>query len=262
MTYSVIMPYFRRPDHLWNTLVSYRHHYRGRTDYEVLIVADPAGGHEDADALEAIMPCFRDIPCRVMESPAYGGVNPVIARNYAALGATGRYLVNTNPECFHRTNVLSQFDEILKGNAPKDWGPGHPLWNAPSAHNKYDAAVDCYIIPACENVEFKGRANEFKELEAAKHIQWYDHPHHNNRMLHWCTCLPRRLYMAIGGFDEQYHKHVGMDDDDFRTKIIALGIKVVQRQDIMVSHIDHERSHQDESKRAAALAYYREKWER
>lgn len=262
MKYSFIMPYFKRPDHLWNTLLSYRHHYRDRQDYEVIILPDLAGGKEDADTLAALMPNFRDLPIQVVESPGYGGVNPVLARNHGALIAKGNYLVNTNPEVFHKTNVLAQFDEIYSTAAPKDWGPRHPHWNVPSYQNKYNKSGEVYAVCCCENVSFQGRATRFEDLAAAKHIQWYDHPHHNARILHWCSCISRKLYMAIGGFDEQYHKLVGYDDDDFKTKILTLGMPVAFRTDVIVAHIDHDRSHQDETLRAKSLEYYRQKWER
>ena len=234
MKYSFILPYYRRLDHLWNTLLSYRNHYAGQNnDWEVVVVVDQAS--DDEEKLLEVLDSFQDLPICRMNSPVGNGINPVIARNAAAVSARGQYLVQTNPECMHKENVLTYFDQVLQ------------------------ADPETYIVCACEDVRLDGRAKAFRDLLEAKHLAWYDHPKHNARMLHWCSCLSRTQYMAVGGFDEYYHQLIGYDDNDFLQKIRHSGMRITYQEAPAVSHIHHEKMHENADFRPA-FDYYNSKW--
>ncbi len=238
MKYSIIMPYHKKRT-LHNTLLSYQHHYGSRNDYEILVMEDCkniADGDEHR-ALQVIVKDFSDkLNIRHIETHFENSYAPSRIFNMGADHAKGDFLVLTNPECFHQTNVLGQFDKILARD------PG------------------VYIVAACYNTDDNKLVRKFADFKPRMGI-WLQHSKHLNRGLHWCSVLAKPLFRKVEGFDEGYAEGFGREDVDFARTVKVKGIKVNAQDSIVVVHMNHP----DFSSRKHVLwarnkAYYDAKW--
>jgi len=216
MKYSVLMPYYMRSKLFLNTVVSLLHHYGGREDFEVIVIEDPKNSDEEKKALSCLPPFIK-----VVSSP-FRSLNPAQAFNMGAGLANGEFLVLTNPECFHQTNILSGLDR------------------------HFSIMRRQYVVCACMNIhEYQFGIKNFGELKYTP-LDWYQHTKHNNRLLHFCSALPKDLFLEIGGFDEEYKDGVCYEDADFREKLIKSGIPMTPDDDLVTLHLAHSRDYQNE----------------
>ena len=225
MKYTIIMPYLRRAVQLHNTLVSYRHYYRKRDDYRVVIGEDGKNVRDEAEhkALKELLVPFRQIRKIHMETNWPECYNPCRIFNRAARETKSDYIVLTTPEIFHAADILAGFDEVLKDTP------------------------DAYIVSACAN-GFKTVADyEIPKIESVDEFKysplwynpWRQHSEHNNRMFHWCACISRKQYETLGGFDEKYATVKGWEDYDWILRIKLAGIPIVVRDDLVTVHQWH-----------------------
>lgn len=216
MKYSIIIPYYKRRM-LHNTFVSYAHHYGNRDDYEVLVMEDykNANNNHDHHTLLNILLTFSDtVDARIIRTDFVDCYAPSRMFNLGVFEATGKYIILTNPECFHLTDVLGGFDKELSRD--------------PNA----------YIIAATFNASYGGLVAEFDDFKYMQ-LSWYQHSKHRPRGLHFCSVLSKEIYNSIGGFDEGYAPGFGREDVDFFRTIETKGIAVRMCDDIVVVHMNH-----------------------
>lgn len=218
MKYSIVMPYYHRPEQLHNTLLSYLHHYWHRSDFEILIVEDPKNRKEEkyhTAFLDVVNEFKEHLPLDIINC-SIRTINPGPLYNYVVGQSIGEFLVLTSPECFHLTNVLSGLDEEFAKNRAT------------------------YIVCACREIEQIGRRlADFNKL-TFKPISWYQHSVERDVKYHFCSALAYDYFVKIGGFDEDFASGLCFDDDDFRDRI-ALLLNVKCRDDLVVLHQAHER---------------------
>ena len=228
MKYSFIMPYYDRLEQFKNTLRSLIYHYEDRDDWEIVLVED---GKND-DGVWTALCCNYEVLIK-RELMARPCSNPAPMFNAGARVARGDHLVLTNPECLHVTNVLEEFDK-------------HP---------------DAYRIAACLAVE---SCSKFTTPDALQYKveKWYQHSFHRNRMLHFCSAIPRATWDEIGGFDEVYADGIASDDSDFRNRVAATGIEMLPVDDALVLHQKHRKLRPVGSARRLARnrKLYTERW--
>ena len=263
LKYSFIIPYWKRIERFNLSLMSYKHWYSGRPDVEFIVIEDGDNAEDRSEhkKLVNLLRKYSDaLRIRLVSVPEKKQLNPVISRNRASLeNAEGTILVHTSPEVFHKVDVLKGFDEEFKSNFPEGWGPKHPHWGVPSYQQKYRMVERLYVVCGCENVTVPSLdVGGFGDIKTV-HLHWLQHAS-NNRSFHFCSAISKKLYMAIGGFDEEYAKFCGYDDNDFVRKISTIQTKIVARDDLLVAHIDHERIHHDTRLTEMALNYYNNKW--
>lgn len=216
MKYSIIMPYYKRLDHLHNTLISFIHHYENRDDYEVVIAEDAKNAnymneHEDLVLLVKEFSEKIKIKHFITETKAY---NPAPFYNEAVRVAKGSFLIITNPECFHKSNILNGLD------------------------HSFEKDNDIYVVCACQSVNANLNIKKFEDLKYTFHM-WYQHSQHRNVMYHFCTAMSKENYEKLGGFDEEFGQGISCEDIDFIERIKKSSMKIVVRDDLLVYHINH-----------------------
>jgi hypothetical protein len=207
--YSILFPYLNRYNQLVKTLESFQTLYHGRNDFEVLVVLDNKCSIKEEDEINALsyyMGDFFPMLVTVNHTSVYDSST---AYNLGSSCAIGEFLVITNPECYHETNILKGLDE------------------------EFDKNKDVYVLCACKSLK---QDDSFE--------MWYHHSTHNPRMLHFCTAIKAENYEKIGGFNEEYDKGIGYNDDDFRERVKNEGIPFILRDDLIVDHLHHNRDHQ------------------
>jgi len=208
--YSIILPYYKRPE-LWHTLKSFANKYFERRDYEVIIVEDSKNANDSDHHFQMmdIIKCFEDRMIIKHYSDDKVSYNPSHKYNLGFQKATGDYIVLSSPEVWHESDVLGGFDETLAE---------HP---------------DSYVVCAC----MARRGDEF--------YQWYQHSKERNVMFHFCSVMSRQNFDKIGGFDERYCDGIGFDDEALLHRISSEGIPIITRDNLMVIHQEHERDYMD-----------------
>jgi len=220
--YSIVFPYYKRSSQLHNSLISFQHHYKDRNDYEVIVVED-IKNYNNAEEHEKLLKVLKFytqnadkvVNIKLIKSSFENCYNPAPLFNLGVKNASGEYLIITNPEIFHKDNILSACDDIL---------------------SKYD---DHYIVFSCLNVdEYPKSVSDFDEF-TFKPKMWYQHLKYRNALFHFCSCLSKRQYEEIGGFDEIYSLGIAYDDDDFRETINKAGIQFIATDSFLTLHQDH-----------------------
>lgn len=218
MKYSIIMPYHNRAGHLHSTLMSFRHHYKNRDDWEVIVVEDPKCVKNEAEhnKLVKVLSGFEDLPgiCTTRELKVCH--NPAPLYNRGVEVSSGKFLVITNPECFHPMDILSGLDKEFEKNE------------------------DAYVVCSCRNV--KARELFIKKYDdfMAKPLNWYQHTVHKPAYLHFCSSISRKMYDESGGFDDIFGEGYACEDVDFVVKIKRHGIPIIGNDSLMVYHLEHE----------------------
>lgn len=215
MKYSIIMPYFDRLAQLERTLISFGHHYHSRADYEIIVIED----RKNADGLNEMLGRFIHLPLRWFRMQAEGDTyTPSSLYNEGARIARGRYLVLTNPECLHLTDVLSGCDRILLNESDQ-----------------------VYIMCACRHGTRCVIGPSGFESLTYRAGPWYQHSREKNKLLNFCSIIPAALYHDIGGFDEAFDSGYAYADDDFRDRVMAVARRVVVSDDLVVLHQEHRK---------------------
>ncbi len=217
--YSFLMPYHMRVQQLTNTFRSFLYHdYQDRKDFEVVVMEDVKNldskvEHELLLKLADQYGKFFDI--RVVTSGSERCFNPSALFNEAAEAAHGKFLILTNPECMHKTNILKGFDEELDKNP------------------------DAYIVAACIGAD--DCLLSVDQMLAADGY-WYVHSEIRNIRCHYCAVISKDNYGKVGGFDQTFCKGVCFEDDDWRLSVLKVGIELVSRDDLIVVHQNHSKS--------------------
>jgi glycosyltransferase involved in cell wall biosynthesis len=203
--YSIVMPYINRYTQLKATLESFDRLYSHRNDFEVIIVEDVKNRVHDTNHrdLYAAVRQFRQIKnINIVVAGNINQFNPSALYNHGVVMASGEYIVLTSPECLHENDVLGAFDA--------------------------DPGLINYVVAACRAHEGAKRA-------------WFQHSEHRPQNYHYCSCIKRRDYVYLGGFDEAYSDGIAYDDNDFRDKIANSHMVTVPIDNAIVRHQKHDK---------------------
>lgn len=224
MKYSIIMPYYDRLAQLGRTLLSFEHFYANRNDYELVIVEDP----KNKDNVRGLVGSFDKsnwpnsgvLRAQVVVSGFQGECfTPSPLYNAGVTAARGKYVILTNPECLHVKNILAGLDRAFDGG---DW---------------------TYVVCACQHITKCDLPDGRFEHMTFMPGPWFQHSEHKNKMLNFCTAMSKYDYIRVGGFDERYAEGYAYADDDFRDRVLAAGMRVVLRDDLLVLHQEHKKFH-------------------
>jgi GT2 family glycosyltransferase len=192
------MPYWNRAAALTRSLDAYRKVYPD-LDLEFSIA-------DDGSAEKPIVP-QRNPKYKVTTLPRKArAMNPCVPINAAIRAATSDIIVLTNPEIEHREPVLQSMLAALQ-------------------------STDDYVMTGCRNVGFT-RRSDLRTQPSGEWIAGPDAPRAPvggrqpippGTYLHFCVMFHRSLWERVGGFDEEYRKGVGCDDNDWLWSLYALG---------------------------------------
>lgn len=204
--YSIVFPYYKRPEVVLKTLRSLYKQYSGRTDYEVIFVLDLKNTEQDREQLFSVLEQFwHKIRLLVITNDIYS-YNSSRSYNLAVQKASGNFIVLSNPECAHKRNVLKGFDE------------------------EFSKDPDVYVVCSCASLDSDGNFSE-----------WYQHSKKNNRKLHFCSAISRDNFLRSGGFNEDYIFGIAFEDNEWLKRVEKYGYRIVLRDDLVVCHLDHSR---------------------
>jgi hypothetical protein len=231
--YSILMPYYDRLEQLRCTMASFEHHYRERDDLEVIIIEDRKNPDDLADYLREyqkriLSEGIQFQLCHISEvdfipDPGTDYWTACHLYNLAALRARGDYLIITNPECFHKDDVLIGLDKEFTRNP------------------------DIYVVCSCQAVKnlkfleperFESLQYETEKIDGSV---WLQHSKFHHHLLNYCNAMSARNYWLMNGFDLQFCAGYAFGDNDFRDRVILLDIDIINRDDLVTLHQWHQR---------------------
>jgi hypothetical protein len=253
------MPYYHRFQHLNNTLVSFRHWYKGRDDYQLFVMEDQKNYLDSLEHMNlvSLVDEFEDIPIhhlyygkeeiynpcemfnRMVESVRIHLYDEGIRGTDAwKKAAKEHFLVLTNPECFHTVDILGGLDGYMAEDPEQ------------------------YVVCSCKSVYNQNTIEHFEDLKYDIEM-WYVHGEHYPRKIHFCTCISLENYDKAYGFDHRYIHGIGYEDDDFVRKVQAEDIKITHADELVTLHQAHSRGYgapdyTELLKKNEAI--YKEKW--
>jgi hypothetical protein len=211
--YSIIMPYHHRPDQLYNTLLSYRHWYSNRSNYEVVIIEDPVSeaNVEWHIQLVQVLGAFPEMKLRIVHPPRRGIST---AHNFGVDQAQFPFVIFSGPEILHYRNVLDMYD-VFMAQRPDD-----------------------YAVGSCWLSTFPGRQEKLS-LDSFGIKQWYQHRNVLDRQLHFNACMSKSTYRRVGGFSVKFDEGVGFEDNDFIEVVRDRGVRAYSYDLVETVHQEH-----------------------
>lgn len=217
MKYSIIMPYYNRPE-IRFALDSFCKFYATRDDVEIIIVEDTKNFNSTDmhEKLLSIIDKYKEsLKISLILDPCVS-YNASTRYNRGVEKASGSIIMLTNPETPHMSDILTELDKIDFTNT--------------------------YIVCACSAMHLiEDKGNFFDSTFNLYH--WYQHSIHRNLLFHFCSAISKENYNKINGFDEQYSKGLAYEDANFVKRIEKSGMSIVTRDDLVTYHIEHSRDY-------------------
>ena len=198
---SVILPYWKRAEVTHRSLSLYDRNYRGKLDFEVLLVDD--GSHD----IEADYPWLRIIRLPKKDR----ALSPCVPLNRGVSEARGEIISLACPEVMHNTPVLFEMLAELHKTGENGyviaaaWCEEEKLWHC---HTSLTA---------------NGYHGNQKQPKGSG--------------FNFCVLMNKSLWDKTGGFDENYRELFCYDDTDFVNRVEKAGGIFRLRDDLVVQHV-------------------------
>lgn len=218
MKASIVITTYNRAPLLQKTLKTFRaQQYK---DYEVIVVDDGTDTETPIICEQEYWPFPIKYFKRVRE-PGQHYSNPAVPNNIGLRQASGDIIILQNAECAHQGEAIQQFVDRV------------------GAENR---AVFAAVMALNEN---------------GSPQQYYTHSKINPRAFFFCGALPRKTFLDLRGFDENF-KYYGMDDNQFADRMKGAGVDIVFDDSIHVLHQWHGSSYkpEDAERNSQNVDYY------
>lgn len=151
--------------------------------------------------------------------------NPCLAYNIGFRYATGDKIIIQNPECYHNGDILDYVEKNL--------------------HTGSYLVFHCYSLDEQstknfynnKHIEFNNQPTEYWDESC-----WYSHDVFRPMAYHFTSAITREDLNKLGGFDSNFSKGIGFDDDEFLFRIKCLGLNIQYVSDPIVIHQYHTNS--------------------
>ena len=220
MKISIVMAYYNRRKHLYNTLCTIEK--ADFKDFEVIIVDD---GSDDTEKVNDYNDQF-EFDIKVIElkkEDRQFHMNPCVVYNRGFKEATGEIIMIQNPECLHMGDVLT----FTAGNLKTEeyYSYGCYSIDRPSfvSIDKLDFKSDNVIKMITDIITPMKNSCVHQDGQ----LGWYNHSEYRPKGYHFLSAIYKSELDALGGFDERYTKSIGYDDDEILARIKRKGMKVI-----------------------------------
>jgi glycosyltransferase involved in cell wall biosynthesis len=201
MKVSIVSAYHNRKNLLINTLKSISK--SKHNDFEFIIVDDASS---EEHRLEDLLKEYSFLKLIRIEPENKWYVNPCIPFNIGFKNATGDIIILQNPECFHTDDIISYVVNNLKEDDYFSFGCFSLDENKTNIFcNNIDVDISQLIV----NKSVTGNSSD----------GWYNHSIYRNVGYHFTSAIYKKKLDELGGFDENYSKGIGYDDDEFLRRV-------------------------------------------
>lgn len=226
--FSVIMPYFERPELLRVSLLAMHRVYRSK-QFEVVVVDDFSH-----PTLRPMIPDGLSFSVTVVTLESKNGINPCVPYNIGAGVAKGDYLVLTSPEVVPTRDILFEADAILEREAFPTARPPYILFEvfgltdkvinremiSATSENQNRLALDRALSEIkAKEPDFLRKGKDPQKPWSNEFGAWYQHSTLKPSDLNFLSVIPRSLYQQLGGFCERFRRGTGYDDLNFLDRV-------------------------------------------
>ena len=213
---SILMPYYERISQLNNTLDSYnKANYK---DIEVIIIDD--GSPTELTAKKLIKTQFQVLIIRLQPSNFH---NPCVPYNIALNKAIGDLCLITSPEVLHTSDLLTPLAKNLFTNEMR--------------------------LASCLAISEPGRIiPTSEELSSTTCPPWYTHSSYRPMAYPFCALINTATLKEINGWDEDFRKGDGFDDDDLIRRLKKIGVFFIYDDSLLSIHQWHPSNWSDSNK--------------
>jgi glycosyltransferase involved in cell wall biosynthesis len=253
-TVSLILPYYNRIDYILPTLDSLEHFYKGRADFEIVIVDDQSNYEHKLDKV------IKDynLSINLIYIKNKKGINPCYPYNVGVRQSSGEIILLSSPEIVHTRNIFEACNNFENLNNK----------------NYFQFSVFCLTdqamkdmlmsrLPYSHKLKFlnKNMHSFYRDLgingySYANNIgAWYTHSDFQRNCYNFLSACTRDTYYALSGFDESYVYGTGYDDAEFRDRILKyVDNNVIWYDNTGAIHIDHPTVSSDNNTNASLYA--------
>lgn len=213
---SICMAYYNRLGLLRNTLQSIVD--KPILPTEIVIVDDASSELLTLDNISGIT-CLTKINIIIhnFNSTEKTWINPVVAFNKSVELSTNDVIIIQNPECYHKTNVVSTLTKLKEFEY---------------------ISMSCYSlsdkITPDSNIIYDNRSASFDGDNA-----WYNHSIYRPKHYHFCAMLNKIDFYNIGGFDVRLQNGIGYDDDMLIYRLNKNNVRLIIDDSQIVYHQYH-----------------------
>jgi glycosyltransferase involved in cell wall biosynthesis len=239
---SLILPYYNRRQYLQVTLDSFEYFYKGRGDFQIVIVDDKSNQENSLDEIEFVRKY--NLWIKVIRIENKRGINPCYPINVGVRNSKGDIVLLSSPEIFHTRNIfdVSHNFELLDNR------------------NYLQFSVFCFTVKKINGilldplVLFSDKLLLMNGMNLAFHDSlgvkgypaanesgtWYTHSKIAPGCYNFLSACTRETYYSLGGFNEAFVHGTGYDDTDFRDRMIRhVNNNVIWYDDFVAIHVDH-----------------------
>ena len=201
--FSIVMGYYNRRSQTIRTLDKFADTYKSY-NYEVIIVDDNSNeNHDLSDVISNYK--FPINYIKISKEEKGKRLNPSSVYNRGFREANGKIVIIQNPECIHVGNLLEYVKKNLTTNDYKSFS----CYNCGSEELTLELLHD---INKINNTEFNNNNTSLG-------LCWYNHPVIRPVHYHFCAAIHNDNLKLLGGFDEEYAKGHGYDDNELLLSI-------------------------------------------
>lgn len=239
INFSIILPYYNRKSLLINTLSSFVKFYSKRNDLEIIIIDDGSSvEHKLDDAIKK----FNTLKIKLINLGSKKNkmqVNPCYPYNVGVRNSSGKILILSSPETFHTTDMFE-----ITNNFEKLSDSSYLLLSVfcSTSNELTESIIENNFIINDNNRE-KLLSNVNKDKFNNEYGSWYLHSIFRKTDLNFFSCITRKTYYDLCGFDERYRNGTGYDDNEFLNRLKNIADKFIYYDNANAIHVNHEIVH-------------------
>ncbi len=203
---SLILPFWRRADALVHLVKNFSRHYRDKQGNLEFVVIDDGSPDRTLHDASARMPCgslANFLVRSIVNDRRTYPLNPCVPINQGVKAASGKYILLSSPETWHKGPIIWQMLAALR--TQKQQEPDR-------------------VAVVCPSVWCNERS------------MWLQHGKEANHHYHFHTLMEKADFMRVGGFCEEYREGYCFDDPDFVEILDSANCKWIERDDLIAFH--------------------------
>tara|TARA_R110002074_G_scaffold401735_1_gene601107 strand:- start:7402 stop:8139 length:738 start_codon:yes stop_codon:yes gene_type:complete len=219
--------------------LSFEKFYKSREDIEIIIIDD---GSNENHRLNTLVDDFKTLDIKLIELGKKRNnleVNPCYPYNVGVRHSSGDILILSSPETFHTSDMF----EITNNFEKLD----DSTYILLSVFCSTDKKLTNDIVSNDFVINHEDKQKMYSSMSSDQfnnqYGSWYLHSIFRNTNLNFLSCITRKNFFGLSGFDERYRFGTGYDDAEFLDRLKLKVKRFIYYNNANAIHADHEIVH-------------------